>query len=228
MSRIAIIPARGGSKRLPRKNVIDFLGKPIIAYTIESAFETGLFDDVIVSTEDAEIAEVAGRFGARVLSRPQSLATDYAQVKDVCLHVLAEEEEVGREHQLFCCLYATSPLRNAADISATVALVEPGRCDFAMAVSGYPYPPHQALKIHDDSTLAPMWPELVNKRSQDIGRLVVDNGSTYCATTNAFRSHKSFYGPGLRGHPMSFDRSIDIDVPADLELALLFARRNRA
>lgn len=225
MNRIAIIPARGGSQRLPYKNLADFRGRPIIAHTVEAARGCGLFERVVVSTEDAEIAEIAKAFGAEVVPRPAALASDQVQVKDVCLHTLDSEGAAGRDYDVFCCLYATSPLRNAADIAATVALVEPGVCDFAMAVTDCPYPPFQALKVGTDNRLSPMWPDLVNKRSQEIGRLVVDNGSTYCATVEAFRRYGSFYGPGLRGHPMPFERSIDIDVQADIELALLFADR---
>lgn len=225
MRRLAIIPARGGSKRLPRKNVVDFLGKPIIAHTIEAAFGCGLFDEVLVSTEDPEVDAVARRFGVRTSARPQALATDYAQVKDVCMHVLDDERKSGREYEVFCCLYATAPLRNAADIAATVRLLQPGSCDFSMAVTEYPYPPYQALTFGADNRLAPLWPELVNKRTQEVGRLVVDNGSTYGVTVKAFEQHGSFYGPSLRGHIMPFERSIDIDVAEDLELCRLLATR---
>jgi len=135
MKRIAIIPARGGSKRLPRKNVADFLGKPIIAYTIEAALACHLFDKVAVSTEDREIADVARRFGASVILRPDALATDQSQVKDVCLHVLEQEAHAGRDYDGFGCLYATAPLRNVADISGTAGLIEPGVCEFSMAVT---------------------------------------------------------------------------------------------
>jgi pseudaminic acid cytidylyltransferase len=224
LKALAIIPARGGSKRLPRKNITNFLGKPIIVYTIEAALESGMFEQVLVSTEDQEIADVAGRFGARVVARPKALATDYVQVKDVCLQVLDEQGCEGWNYEVFACLYATSPLRSAADISATLALVQPGVFDFAMAVTNFPYPPHQALRLEGEQ-LVPMWPDLVNKRSQEIGALFIDNGSTYCASVAAFREYKSFYGPGLRGHLMPFDRSVDIDVEADLDLARLSAAR---
>jgi CMP-N-acetylneuraminic acid synthetase len=225
MKPVAIVPARGGSKRLPRKNIIQFLGKPIIAYTVEAALESGLFSEVLVSTEDDEIAAVGRGLRARVVRRPVALATDVAPVRDVCLHVLDEEAQAGRRYSVFSCLYATSPLRTRTDIAGVVSLVRPGVCDFAMAVTEYPYPPHQALRAQDDGVLVPLWPELVNRRSQDIGTLVVDNGSTYCASVAAFRQHKSFYGPGLRGYLMPFHRSIDGDRPEDLELALCFAPR---
>lgn len=127
MAKLAIIPARGGSKRLPRKNILPFLGKPILAYTIEAAAEAGIFDAVVVSTEDAEIAELARRYGAEVDLRPQSLAEDQATVADVCVELLARKPLPWGDVQQMCVLYATAPLRNANDIREVMALLEP-RC----------------------------------------------------------------------------------------------------
>jgi CMP-N-acetylneuraminic acid synthetase len=225
MRRLAIIPARGGSKRLPRKNIAEFSGRPIIAWTISAANHAQLFDRVVVSTEDAEIAEIARRYGAEVEPRRADLATDSATVVDVCLDLLEREDKAGCAADILCCLYATAPLRAADDIRATIALIEPGVCDFAMAVTGYDVPPYQALRWREDGTLEPMWPELINLRQDQVGELVVDNGSTYAASVSAFRRHRSFYGPGLRGHRMPRIRSIDIDTPEDLELARYFSSR---
>jgi pseudaminic acid cytidylyltransferase len=224
-SSLAIIPARGGSKRLPRKNVIPFLGKPIIAYTIEAAQACGMFDAVIVSTEDAEIAAVAQQFGAEVMERPASLATDKATVVEVCLDLLDREEQVGRTYATMCCLYATAPLRNAQDIRDTMNPVTSGVCDFAMAITEYSQPPHQALRLRKSGTLEPMWPELVNLRFEAVGPLYVGCGSTYAVSVSKFRELRTFYGPGLRGHLVPRARSVDIDVQEDLELALYFAKQ---
>jgi CMP-N-acetylneuraminic acid synthetase len=221
---LAIIPARGGSKRLPRKNVINFGGRPIIAYTIKAALEAGIFERVLVSTEDAEIAETAGRFGAEISERPDSLAGDDVGVASVCLDLLDREAAAGRDYGVMCCLYATAPLRNAADIRAVAGLIG-SDCDFAMAVSEYENPPLQALRETPDGNLAPMWPEWVNVRSQDAPELLVDNGSTYAVSVEAFRREKSFYGPKLRGHVMPRERSVDIDTAADLDLAKYFASK---
>jgi pseudaminic acid cytidylyltransferase len=222
---IAIIPARGGSKRLPRKNIADFHGKPVIAYTIEAARDCGCFDRVVVSTEDAEIAAVASSFGAEIVRRSERLATDEARVTDVCLDLLATEEEQGRAWSLMSCLYATAPMRDASDIRQTVALLEPGRHAFAMAVVRFSLPPHQALKLAKNGDLAPMWPDLIEKRSSDLPALVVDNGSTYAVEAQSFRQHRTFYGPGLRGYEMPPQRSIDIDTGDDLAFALWSAQR---
>jgi pseudaminic acid cytidylyltransferase len=221
---VAIIPARGGSKRLPRKNVIDFLGRPIIAYTIEAAIESGCFSRVVVSTEEEEIAAAAERFGAIVDHRRPELATDAAGVVAVCIDFLEREARAGRRWQAMCCLYATAPLRVAADIRATMALLSPEQCDFAMAVTAFDHQPHQALQFAADGRLTPMWPQLVERRASDLPTLRVGNGSTYAVSVPKFMSRRSFYGPAMRGYEMPRDRSVDIDTADDLALALHFAR----
>ncbi len=226
MPNICVIPARGGSKRLPRKNVADFLGKPIITYSIEAALACSeLFERVIVSTEDSEISDIAKSAGAEVLRRSPELATDTARIVDVCIDVLDQEQASGREYESFCCLFATAPLRTADDIRATVNLIDPPSCHFSMAVTHYDLPAHQALHAVEDGSLEPMWPEWVNRRSQDVGELLCDNGSTYAAATKHFRKHRTFHGPGVRGFKMPRWRSIDIDLPEDMELAIYFAAR---
>jgi len=222
----ALIPARGGSKRLPGKNIADFLGRPMIAYTIDAALETGFFADVVVSTEDEKIAEAARQAGARVSVRPEALAGDKARVTQVCGHFLEEEKGQGRTYDVLCCLYATAPLRNSEDIAAVVELVTRGDCAYAMAVTRYHYPPHQALKLGPAGSLSPMWPEWLEKRSQEVPEVFVDNGSTYAVSVPAFLESGTFYGPGLKGHLMPRERSVDIDHAEDLALALYFAGRD--
>jgi CMP-N-acetylneuraminic acid synthetase len=228
VSRVALIPARGGSKRLPRKNVLDFSGRPIIAFTIMAAIDSKRFERVVVSTEDNEIADVAARFGAEIDQRPSGLAADEARVTDVCIDFLNREENAGRNWAVMACLYATAPMRNAEDIQTTVDLIEPGRCAFAMAVTRYALTPHQALKMGRDGGLAPMWPDLVERRASELPPLVVDNGSTYAVEVDSFRHYRSFYGPGLRGYAMPRNRSIDIDTREDYEFALWLAGRSGA
>lgn len=225
MRAVAIIPARGGSKRLPRKNVLEFFGRPIIAYTIDAARESGCFDRVVVSTEDDEIAAAAARCGADVHRRPAALATDKATVVEVCLEFLDSEAKQGRAWPVLGCLYATAPLRDADDIRKTVALLEPVRCTFAMAISRYNMSPHEAMKVGPDGALSPMWPELADMRSSDLPPLRVDNGSTYAAEVAAFREQRTFCGRTLRGYEMPMSRSVDIDTPEDFEFALWQAER---
>jgi pseudaminic acid cytidylyltransferase len=222
--RLAIIPARAGSKRLPGKNLLPFRGRPMLTYTIEAARDSRCFDRVVVSTEDDEIAAAARVACAEIHARHAELATDAAVVTDVCLDVLAAEERAGRSYDVFACLYATAPLRRADDIAAVIALIELG-ADFAMAVTTYAVAPYQALRVGEDGTLSPMWPDLVEHRSSEIGPLVVDNGSTYAARIPTFRMHRTFYGPGLRGHVMPRERSVDIDELADYDLACWYAEK---
>ncbi len=225
MKAVCLIPARGGSRRLPRKNVADFLGKPIIAYSIAAALSSQIFERVVVSTEDAEIATTAARCGAEIHNRPARLARDTARIAQVCLDFLDDEERHGRSYELFGCLLATAPMRTAQDIRDVFRLIDPGRCDFAMAITTYDMPPLQALRKDMDGSLVPMWPDLVNARSQEAPELWVDNGSTYFASVAAFREQQTFYGRGLRGYAMPRERSVDIDEPVDLELARFWAKR---
>ena len=224
MRAVAIIPARGGSKRLPRKNIVDFLGRPIIAFTIDAAVASGSFERIVVSTEDDEIAEVCSRLGAVVDHRSDRLATDTVTLVEVCADFLDREEAAGRNWDVLACLYATAPLRNADDIRGTVALIKPGHCGFAMGVTAYGHYPHQALKFASDASLTPMWPELVERRATELPRLRAGNGSTYAVDVQEFRRHRSFYGPNLKGYDMPASRSIDIDTQDDLELARCMAQ----
>lgn len=228
MTSVAIIPARGGSQRLPRKNIADFLGRPMLAYTVDAAIESGCFARVVVSTEDDEIAEVAARTGAVVDRRRAELATHQVNLVDVCLDFLDREECEGRKWQNLACLYATAPMRNAQDIRDTMALLEPGRCGFAMAVTSYDHYAHQALKFENGAVLTPMWPDLVTRRGSDLPPLRAGNGSTYAVDVAEFRKYRSFYGPQLRGHDMPRDRSVDIDTRDDLEFAIWLASRRGA
>ena len=220
---VALIPARGGSKRLPRKNILPFLGKPIIAWTIEAADASQLFDAVIVSTDDDEIASIAQQFGAEVYRRNSELSNDEATVSSVCIDYLTDKTEQERNWHEMAVLYATAPLRKAADIVNTVLLLEEGVCNFALAATEYDLPPHQALKLTGKHDVTPMWPDIVPMKSSEIGNLVVDNGSTYVVNVSAFLAQKNFYGPGLRVNVMPRQRSHDIDKEYDFKIAEFFA-----
>ena len=223
--KLCVIPARGGSKRLPRKNVLDFRGRPMLAHTIQAARDSGCFARILVSSDDEATLEIAERHGAACHARDAALAGDEARVVAVILDVLESEAAAGRDYELLCCLYPAAPLRLASDVAAVVGLIEPGRCDFAMAVTDYGLPPHQALRLDDDIALTPMFPDLIERRDDEVGRLVVDNGSTYAASVPAFQAQQSFYGTGLRGHVMPRSRSVDINSAEDLALADFYFER---
>lgn len=221
---VGLIPARGGSKRLPRKNIAPFLGRPMLMWTVEAATSAGIFDRIVVSTEDAEIADLALSAGVEVDHRREDLATDNASVVDVCLEFLACEEARGTTYDVLCCLYPTAPMRDKDDVLETMRLVCSRRFDYAIAMTHFALPPHQAMKMEEEQRVTPMWPDLVKKRSEDIGQLVVDNGSTYAARVAAFKKERSFYSPNCGSYIMPRRRSVDIDLPEDLVIAELFAR----
>lgn len=214
MSTVALIPARGGSKRLPRKNILEVGGLPMLAYPIRAARESGLFSQILVSTEDDEIAAVARQHGAEVIPRPIEIAQDRSTVVQVCLHAL---EQFPKVEQL-CCVYATAILLRPESLVASHALLEaPPPADFVMGVSEYEHPPVQALKADDQGYLSYMWPEWRGVQSQFQPRLVVSNGSLYWARAEALKAERTFYGARLKGYAVPLSQVADIDTPDDLE-----------
>lgn len=219
--RIAVIPARGGSKRLPRKNILPLNERPLISYPIQSAIESELFDSVVVSTEDQEIAEIAARYNAAIDKRPDSLAGDRSTVVQVCEHVLQLPEYATVE--LFCCIYATAAFITPADLKKSFQLLDnPQPADFVMGVSEYNYSPVQALK-KEDGYLKSMWPEYNKMQSQFYPELVVSNGTLYWGRRNPFLEELTFYGRRTVGYLVPHERAIDIDTPADYEKAVRLA-----
>lgn len=221
-NRLAIIPARGGSKRLPRKNIIDFRGKPMLAWSIESAQKSNLFQDVYVSTEDEEIGDIASQYGAIWAKRPPSLANDTATVSDVCLNFL---NHPGHSHfDIIVVLYAASPLRTADDIRQTVSLIENKNADLAMTVTELPFDPREALVV-DKNMNADVWQkDLIDIKRQKRESLMIDAGSIYAARVPIFKRLKEFYGPNLMVHSIPASRAVDIDTHSDLALANFLAQ----
>lgn len=222
---VAIIPARGGSKRLPRKNVLEISGKPVIAYPIMVAIESGLFRRVIVSTEDREISEIALRFGAEVQSRPIELADDVSKVDDVCADTVKRLRDAGDDVDVFCCIYATAAFLEVRDLIDSYALLNsPSKPDVVMGVSSYPIHPYKAL-IDQGGYLAPLWPADISKKSQQSPFVVASNGTLYWARVESFLRNATFYPERLAGYTVPHDRAIDLDTPEDLERARAAAAR---
>ena len=190
MSMLAIITARGGSKRIPRKNIKDFCGKPIIAYTIEASLHSGLFDEVMVSTEDDEIACVAEQYGANVpFRRSAATADDYATTADVLNEVLAEYRKRGREFDWMCCLYPTAPLVTSKTLREAWAYLQEKQADALTPVLKFSYPPQRCFVL-EDGYLCYKWPEYIRSRSQDLEPLFHDAGQFYFYRVQGFQEGK--------------------------------------
>ena len=178
MKTICIIPARGGSKRIPRKNIKDFLGKPIIAYSIEAALQSNLFDEVMVSTDDAEIAAVAMQYGAKVpFMRSANTANDFASTEDVLREVLKRYEELGQRFDLLCCLYATAPFVNPENLQKCYSFIGENY-DASFTMVRYSYPIQRALRIQD-GLIKMRESQYVEARSQDLEPIFHDAGQFY-------------------------------------------------
>ena len=180
MKAICIIPARGGSKRIPRKNIKDFLGKPIIAYSIETALQSGLFDEVMVSTDDEEIARVAEEYGAKVpFFRSAKNADDFTGPGDVVYEVLNQYKGLGIRFDLACCLYATAPLVQAKSLKEGKDLILNQDFDLTFPVGKYSSPVLRSYKIDSNGRAQYNWPEFETFRSQDLDILYFDSGQFY-------------------------------------------------
>lgn len=184
---IAIIPARGGSKRIPRKNIKEFHGKPLIAYSIEAAIESKCFDRIIVSTDDNEIAEVARRYGAEVpFIRPAEIANDYATTMDVIEHALSWLIQNGESIKYVCCIYATAPFISSMAIRTGFDVIVKDNFNYAFSATSYPFPIQRAVKIDNDGTIHMFMPEHMNTRSQDLEEAFHDAGQFYWGRSVAF------------------------------------------
>ncbi len=170
-------------------------------------------------------AQISKEYGAEIDVRSLELATDSATIKDVCIDFLKRESFNGKNYDVLCVLYATAPLRNSKDIQQVVSLLDPGKCDFSLAVTQYDLPPHQALKKWGGDALAPFMPELISARADTVGELCVDNGSTYAVSVPAFIKQQSFYGQNLCGYDMPRNRSVDVDTQDDFDLVTYYAER---
>lgn len=198
---------------MPRKNILEVDGMPMLAHPILAARASGLFERIYVSTEDAEIAEIAKQYGAEVIERPPLIAGDRSTVVQVCLHAL----EVHPDIDIMCCIYATAVLLTPETLIAAHTLLDNKlEADFVMGVSEYEHPPVQALKADNNGYLSYMWPEWRGKQSQFHPYLVVSNGTFYWARRTALLEEKTFYGRKLRGAVVPSEQVSDIDTHEDL------------
>lgn len=219
MSSIAIITARGGSKRIPRKNIKDFCGKPILAYSVEAALKSGLFDRVMVSTDDKEIAETAKRYGAEVpFERSRETAGDFATTSEVLLEVFTEYEKRGERFDLACCLYPTAPFVTAERLRQAVSLLQESGADSVLPVVRFSFPPQRCFVIKE-GCLQFRWPEYAQTRSQDLEPFYHDAGQFYCLRTKSFLEQRVLVMRKTVPLVLPEMEIQDIDTEEDWELA---------
>ena len=201
---IAVIPARGGSKRIPRKNIKLFCGKPMIAWSIETALNSECFEQVIVSTDDEEIASIARNYGADVpFVRPISMADDHIGIGQVIAHAVEWVQNQGLTPDYFCCIFATAPFIQATDIQSGLKLISKKHCDYVISVTSFAFPIQRASKIEADGKVGMFYPSNVYTRSQDLEESFHDAGQFYWGKTKVW----------LEGKPAFLANSLPIRLP---------------
>lgn len=219
--RIAIITARGGSKRIPKKNIRLFCGKPILTYSIRAALDAGIFDKVMVSTDSEEIAQIAREAGADVpFMRSDATSGDYATTAEVLLEVLAEYEKQGERFDTVCCIYPTAPFVTEQKLRDGIALLEERDVDSVVPVVRYSYPPQRAFVQKDGYTVL-KFPEYLGARSQDLEPFFHDCGQFYCMQVKNFKEKKQIFTDRMLSIEMPETEVQDIDNETDWKLAEL-------
>ena len=223
MKNLAIIPARGGSKRIPRKNIKDFLGKPIISYSIETAIGTNLFDEIMVSTDDDEIAEIAKKYGAQIpFLRSIQTANDHATLAEVLIETVGKYKEMGKEPENICCILSTAPLITGDDIfKAYSMLTDFQKYDSICPIVQFSFPILRSLVMNTNGYINMKWPEYMNCRSQDLEAAYHDAGLFYWVKTEALIKYNTMLTSQTGG--MVIDEAVaqDIDTESDWKLAEL-------
>jgi N-acylneuraminate cytidylyltransferase len=218
--RIAVIPARGGSKRIPRKNIKLFHGKPMIAYSIEAAKASGCFDKIIVSTDDIDIANIALQYGAEVpFMRPENIADDHATTMDVIQHAIEWCESQNMAVDLLCCIYATAPFISSVDLVKGLTLVAADDIDYAFSATSFAFPIQRAISLNENDSVQMLQPEHVNTRSQDLQDAYHDAGQFYWGKVSAFKADRPFFSLSSKAILIPRKRVQDVDTLEDWEFA---------
>jgi len=216
---IAIIPARGGSKRIPRKNIKEFLGKPIIAYSIEAALKAKVFDEVMVSTDDREIADIALKYGAKVpFFRSPEMSSDMAMTAPVLVEVLNEYKKRGVVYDYTCCIYATAPFINPERLTTGMNLLMSKDVDSVLPVVKFSYPPQRCL-VKRGELVEMLYPENYNVRSQDLEPIYHDCGQFYCLKSTSLIEEEKLYCRKTLPIELPESEVQDIDSEEDWKIA---------
>ena len=217
---LAVIPARGGSKRIPRKNIRHFCGKPMIHWSIDAALRSGCFERVIVSTDDPEIASLAREAGAEVpFQRPAELSDDHATTSAVVVHAATWAQSAGMRPEAICCIYATAPFIRTKDISEGLALLHSGNWEFVFSATQFEAPVQRAFRLADDRRTTMLFPENFNVRSQDLRPIFHDAAQFYWGRPGAWLSGTPIFQARSTVIEIPRWRSQDIDSPEDWEQA---------
>jgi len=217
---ICVIPARGGSKRIPKKNIRNFHGQPIIAYSIQSAINSGCFEKVIVSTDDPEIAAVALEFGADVpFERPAEISDDHATTVDVIQHAIEWCESQGWQIDNLCCVYATAPFLTSEDLIQGLNLLEDQDINYAFSATSFSFPIQRGFYLDEVEAVVMFQPEHINTRSQDLREAYHDAGQFYWGKVPAFRAGLPFFAKHSKPVLIPRERVQDIDTTADWNYA---------
>ncbi|MBS5113601.1 MAG: pseudaminic acid cytidylyltransferase [Coprobacillus cateniformis] len=221
MSSLVVIPARGGSKRIPKKNIKDFCGKPIIAYSIEAAIESQLFDEVMVSTDDKEIREIALEYGANVpFLRSKDNSGDMVSSSDVINEVLQNYEEFGKEFDIIVCLYPTAPFVTSKKIRSAYKKFEESGAKSLVSVVKYSFPPQRSFSIVNNR-IKVNFPDFIECRSQDLKDIYHDAGQLYMARVEYYKKEKRFYSDDTIPFVLDEIEVQDIDTYTDWQIAQL-------
>jgi N-acylneuraminate cytidylyltransferase len=218
--KLAVIPARGGSKRIPRKNIKPFGGRPMIAWSIDAALRSNCFDRVIVSTDDEEIAQVAQLHGAEVpFMRPPELADDHTGTTPVIAHAIQWQNIHGETASEVCCVYATAPFVQASDIQRGLQTLQASEADYAFSVTSYAFPIQRAIRIRADNRVEMFAPEHFNTRSQDLAEAWHDAGQFYWGQAQAWLRSQPIFSDSAAPVRLLRHRVQDIDTSEDWERA---------
>jgi pseudaminic acid cytidylyltransferase len=222
--KIAVIPARGGSKRIPRKNIRTFFGKPMIAWSIEAARAANIFDHIIVSTDDSEIAKVAGTHGAEVpFIRPENLADDHADTISVIAHAVEWAGQQGWKMDAVCCIYATAPFIQPSDIKRGLEALESGMWDYAFSATEFPSPIFRSFKELDSGGIEMFFPDNFSKRSQDLPQALHDAAQFYWGRPSSWAAKRQIFARHATVVNIPRWRVVDIDNEDDWKRAELVA-----
>lgn len=223
---IAIIPARGGSKRIPRKNIKDFFGKPMIAWSIEAALKSECFDEVWVSTDDQEIADIAITFGAKApFLRPATLSDDFATTADVMKHAIEEFEKLyGNLPVNVCCIYATAPFIQVDDLAQGLSLLNKSSVDYVFSATTFDFPIQRAIRLNAEDNVEMFYPNLFNVRSQDLEEAWHDAAQFYWGTPKAWLEKIAIFTSNSKIIKLPRTRVQDIDTEDDWHYAEMMAK----